>query len=153
MRALTFLVVAGSVMACTSPVEEATLELGTGSWRFESLADGTELELIRGSQGGWHVWISVRTRGVDDRSTITTSVGPADESRPAVETTVIASLDPESGQGHRDFVGYAQVIDEPSCMVGEMLRIEASIEVDGQVARSERYIVPLGGTYPPPACE
>lgn len=145
------------LLGCATDVQEvdhpASLELGAGSWRFESLTDGQELELIRGAQGGWHVWISVRTRGLDDEPLITLALQPEDESREPVETVVRANLDPPNDEGYRDLVGHTQIVDEPSCMVGEMMHLEARVEVEGQVLTSDRYFVVQGGAYPPPACE
>lgn len=151
------LTVSVMLSGCATDVQEvdhpASLELGAGSWRFETLADGQELELVRGAQGGWHVWISVRTRGLDDEPLITLALQPENESREPVETTVRANLDPEDDEGYRDLVGHTQIIDEPSCMVGEMMHLEARVEVDGETLTSDRYFTVLGGTYPPPSCE
>lgn len=36
------------------------VDLGTGRSAFEALPDESELELISGPQGGWHVWVSTR---------------------------------------------------------------------------------------------
>lgn len=144
-----------SVAACAGDTvgeRGASLELGTGSWRFEPLEDGQELELVRGAQGGWHVWLSVRTRGLADRSVLTLTMQPADESRPARSATVTMALDPANDEGFRDFVGYTGILDDPSCLVGEMMRVEAVAEVDGERLVSERYFVPTGGSYPPPPC-
>ncbi len=129
-----------------------SLELGTGSWRFEPLEDGQELELVRGAQGGWHVWLSIRTRGLADRSVLTLSMQPADESRPPRSSTVTMVLDPADDEGFRDFVGYTGIVDDPSCLLGQMMRVEATAEVDGERLTTERYFVPMGGSYPPPPC-
>jgi len=42
----------------------ASVELGTGSVVFKSLAEGGNLELIQGEQGGIHTWASARFSGV-----------------------------------------------------------------------------------------
>lgn len=156
MKVVTILValLVGCATEVVDDVEHpASLELGAGSWRFEPLADGEELELIRGAQGGWHVWISLRTRGLGDDPVVTLSLQPEDESREPSVTHVRPNLDPEDDEGYRDLVGHTQIIDEPSCMVGEMMHLEASVEVDGEVLRSDRYFVVLGGAFPPPSCE
>ena len=155
-RALPALL-AAMLLGCATDVQEvdhpASLELGAGSWRFESLTDGQELELIRGAQGGWHVWISVRTRGLEEEPVITFRLQPEDESREPMETVVRANLDPEDDEGYRDLVGHTQIVDEPSCMVGEMMHLEVSAEVAGEVLTSDRYFMVLGGAFPPPSCE
>ncbi len=154
MRGLGSAVLA-TLVACAPQVngEGASLELGTGSWRFEPITDGQELELVRGAQGGWHLWLSVRTRGLDDRTPLRITMQPADESLPPRMATATMVLDPPNADGFRDFVGFASVVEDPGCRVGELMRIEASAEVDGEVLVTERYVVPLGGTYPPPPCE
>ncbi len=146
-----------SLAGCATDVQDvdhpASVELGAGSWRFETITDGQELELIRGAQGGWHVWISVRTRGMVEQPVIAFELQPADESRAPVETIVRANLDPENVDGYRDLIGHTQIVDEPSCMVGELMRLEARVEVDGEVLTSERYFTVNGGAFPPPSCE
>ena len=49
---------------CTS--EPATLELGTGSDTFETLADGQQLTMVHGPQGGWHMLGSGRVTNTRD---------------------------------------------------------------------------------------
>lgn len=41
------------------------LVLGTGETAFVEVADGGELELIHGPQGGWHVIVAARLSGFD----------------------------------------------------------------------------------------
>jgi hypothetical protein len=44
-----------------------TVEIGTGQYTHEALADGDPVTIVNGPQGGWHVWTS-------GRLTATTSV-------------------------------------------------------------------------------
>jgi hypothetical protein len=44
--------------------EGAWAEVGVGSEEFLPLADGTVLQVERGSQGGMHIWVSARTYGI-----------------------------------------------------------------------------------------
>lgn len=141
--------------ASTSPGEEPALELGTGSWRFEPLEDGQEVELVRGAQGGWHVWLSVRVRGMSaDAPRMRLTMQPADESRAPQSTEVVLPFDPPGEDGWRKLIGYTGVVHDPSCLVGQLLRIELSIPLeDGRMLREERDVLVRGGTYPPPPCE
>lgn len=154
---LPVLLALGLAVGCADapPDEEAALELGTGSWRFEPLEDGQEVELVRGAQGGWHVWMSLRVRGMaGEPPPIRLTMQPADESRPIEETEVALPFDPPREDGWRQLVGYTGVVDDPSCAVGELMRIGVSMPMDdGEVMRSERDVVVMGGAYPPPACE
>lgn len=47
------------------PQAEPTLEIGTGLKEFLPLQDGDPLPLIRGSQGGVHLELALRARGID----------------------------------------------------------------------------------------
>lgn len=142
---------------CASEVvpEEASLELGTGTWRFEPVADGDAVPLIRGAQGGWHVWVAVRTNGMErDRGSLSIALSPADESRPPRETTLGVTLDPPDAEGRRVYLGWPAILDDPSCAVGELLRIEATFtDATGRRVTVERDVMVTGGDDPPPPCE
>lgn len=152
MRWVLSLLALSAIAGCAGDIGDASLSLGTGSWRYEPLEDGQTVELVRGAQGGWHVWLSVRTQGVDDRQVVRARVQPADESRPPTVDDMRVSLDPPNDDGSRDLIGYPLVIEEPSCLVGEMIRIEVETEVGGATVRTDRYVRVDGGTYPPDPC-
>ena len=150
--------IAGLAFGCAAPPiaeeEAAALEVGTGSWRFEALADGQEVELIRGAQGGWHVWVSFRVRGVPmERPPIRLTLEPADGSRPPQEVFLELPFEDAGEDGWRKRIGYTGIVNDPSCLVGELLRVSAELEVDGEVLHSERDVMVMGGAYPPPPCE
>ena len=152
---LLALTVSAGCAAETADDADRALELGTGSWRFEPVEDGQEVELIRGAQGGWHVWVALRTTGVDDdQLPMVLEVQPADDSRPAQITEVPIRLDPPDDEGRRKLVGWPAILEDPSCLIGEMIRVEArlSMQDDGTELVAERYLVPSGGAYPPPPC-
>jgi hypothetical protein len=146
-----------SLTACGDAATEdvPSLELGTGSYRFEPLEDGQPVELVRGAQGGWHIWLSMRLRGVDlARPTIRLTMQPADESPAPQEVEVSLLFDPPDDNGYRELIGYTGIVQDPACLVGELVRVEAALTMDdGEVLRSEREVMVLGGAYPPPACE
>ena len=55
----------GPAADCTAAGRDpASVELGTGSVVFKALAEGGNLELIQGEQGGIHTWASARFTGV-----------------------------------------------------------------------------------------
>ena len=139
---------------CSAAVEPAAeLELGTGTWRFESLEDGQSLDMIRGAQGGWHVWVSVRVSSVDvDEARLTLTLEPADESDTPDITEVDVRFDPPDDQGRRVFLGWPAIVSDASCRMDELLRVEARVNVGDRVLESERYITPAGGAFPPPPC-
>lgn len=133
---------------------DASLELGTGTARFMPVEDGDELPMIKGAQGGWHVWVSVRATG------LSTGVGsveiehqPADESEPAQVFRVGTMFDPPDAEGRRASLGWTAIFVDPSCSVGRLHRIRATVTTaTGERVSAERMIVPTAGDYPPPAC-
>ncbi|MCA9600875.1 MAG: hypothetical protein KC417_02555 [Myxococcales bacterium] len=133
---------------------EAGLELGTGSWRFEAIDDGAELPLIRGAQGGWHVWLSFASTGMATATgllVIETQV--ADESRSAKRTQVDVSFDPAGSDGRRKYVGWPEIFPDPGCFVGQLVRVDASfVDEEGTRVSDERYFTVLGGDDPPDGC-
>ena len=55
----------GPAADCAAAARDvASVELGTGSVVYKSLAQGGDLELIQGEQGGIHAWASARFTGV-----------------------------------------------------------------------------------------
>jgi hypothetical protein len=144
-----------AVAACTSetaPSEaERAVELGTGVSRFEPVVDGVEVPLIAGSQGGHHVWISIRAQRLDsNRASVRIASGPADESREQVVTLVNGRFDPPDADGRRAMIGWPEMLPDAGCLVGELLRVDVSVDVGGQYTTDEREILVGAGDSPPP---
>jgi hypothetical protein len=61
-----------------SPADDGvpSIEVGTGLAGFQPIPPGADLEVIYGSQGGYHVWLSVR--GVAEGETATVAFGLVD---------------------------------------------------------------------------
>lgn len=162
MRALATLLVgaAGLIAGCAgAPVdpgepEEARLELGTGTWRFEPVEDGAELPMIHGAQGGWHVWVAIRTAGMDARvGSLVVELQPADESAPAQVTSLGVQLDPPDAEGRRSYLGWPAILPSPACSVGTMQRLRATFtSSSGERVSAERYLIAGPGDDPPGAC-
>jgi hypothetical protein len=148
-----------ALTACAStpaPVEEgeARLEVGTGTWRFEPLEDGQEVPMVRGAQGGWHVWVSVRAEHLQaSTGRLEIEVQPADESAPPESASVGVQFDPPDADGMRSYLGWPAILSSPSCAVGETLRVHVTLTTSaGQQISAERYLVPAPGDFPPPPC-
>lgn len=60
-RALLAVAVLG-LAACPEPYPPAN-EVGTGT-EFEPIAPGAQVRMVCGPQGGQHIWVSVRVRGM-----------------------------------------------------------------------------------------
>jgi hypothetical protein len=141
------------VGGCAGTVEEVhEFDVGTGSWRFEALEDGAPVSLVRGAQGGWHVWVSVRAKGVQDGDVLVLETQPADESRPPQIVELTPNFDPENSSGYRNYVGWPAILDNPECLVGELLRIRATLTMGGEEFTAEHDVMVMPGADPPGAC-
>ncbi len=147
------------VLACgeaapAHPTGPATFELGTGSWRFEPLVDGQDVELVHGAQGGWHMWISLRVTGAEvDHAKVHLTMESSDARLAPQEATVELPFDAPDEHGARKLIGYTGIVNDPSCWVDALVRVEASLTSDdGKVLSDEREVMLRGGVYPPPPC-
>jgi hypothetical protein len=130
------------------------LELGTGTYAFVPVTDGQTLPLIHGAQGGWHFWVAVRVTGSSASSgSLTLETQPADESSPARIATIGVHFDPPDATGGRSFLGLQDIMSDPSCAVGTLIRVRATVTLpDGTRVSDERHVVPGPGDSPPPPC-
>lgn len=137
-----------------TPPGEPEVELGTGSWRFEALADDDEVALVRGSQGGWHVWLSVRAYGVDTRDvTLTIETQPEDESRPPDRVEVDVRVSDVDDEGMRSLLGWPAIVPSPECLVGQRMRLSVTLRTsEGMELTDERILQIAPGADPPPPC-
>ncbi|HEY8428812.1 MAG TPA: hypothetical protein VIL20_10575 [Sandaracinaceae bacterium] len=154
-RGPVILLAAALATGCAAASESgARLELGTGTIRFEPVEDGATLPLIRGAQGGWHVWIAVRAEGLEsDGGMLSIEHQPADESAPPVAATLGVRFDPPDAEGRRSYLGWPAILADPSCAVGELLRVRATLTTpDGMQLADERHVLVGPGEHPPPPC-
>lgn len=130
------------------------VELGTGTWQFEPVTDGETIPLVHGAQGGWHFWVAARVTGTSAESgSLTIERQPADESLPPSRATIGIHLDPPDAEGARNFLGYPEILSDPSCTVGVMTRVRLTLVLaDGTSASDERIVIPGPGDSPPPPC-
>lgn len=128
------------------------IELGTGTARFEPLVDGQTLAMVRGAQGGWHLWVSIRSYGLDaDAGRLTLRKGL--EGGTPDSDSVGVRFDPVRPDGSRDYLGWPAVLADPSCAVGNRIQLVAELVTStGQRLTDEVVIVADGGESPPPPC-
>lgn len=126
---------------------EGTVELGTGEWEFVPLADEDTVPLVFGVQGGYHVWTSFRAEGLDPEGVmLEIETQPGDESKPPELSRVPVDMQPNG-----ELVGWPAILSQPSCSLGQMLRIRVTLtDPRGVRATDERYVRPTTGTGPPP---
>ncbi|MFW6050062.1 MAG: hypothetical protein ACODAU_02740 [Myxococcota bacterium] len=130
----------------------AWLEVGGGEWQFEPLEDGQEVELVRGGQGGYHVWVSLRAGGVDPdnvRMSITTEILSLAGSESGSTLDRDLGSAPEPGTYH--YIGWPAVLPEPGCADGEEVEVRVTItDRHGTQVGDRRTVVPLASITPPP---
>lgn len=128
------------------------LELGSGEVAFEAVQQGDHLQLHAGSQGGYHVWLSIRARGFkSDKLRFVLDVVPSAPAPPAhtdtpIRFTPVGAADggapsPDAG-GPLEFIGWPARVLAPECAVGKTLRL--SVQLDdglGQTAKGELEVV------------
>lgn len=54
--------------------DDGVLEIGTGELEYEPLADGADLEMVNGPQGGWHLLTAVHSLNTRDVVTVNAQV-------------------------------------------------------------------------------
>jgi hypothetical protein len=136
------------------------VELGTGESEFEPLVDGQVVPLIAGSQGGYHVWVSVRAggfRGPRLRMTITTEVVSAEAGATLGERTSELELGfDRTDDGALEFVGWPGVLDTTSCPLDGTVRLAVTLAEGTRVSTSEEKHVEVDGSAAfrlPPSCD
>lgn len=154
--------------ACMGPRGASTVvTLGTGITDFRTLTDGQDLDFEAGPQGGHHVWVTLRARGVLQAETLTTysATDITDGSAPRVliTRTVPFVLDQDEG-GFCVLTGVRLQLDEDptvaiASLVGHRIELRVSIrDANGRAAQDTRTItlrappdtIADGGSSPPP---
>ena len=150
----TIVALAGCAAASADRVPtEAELELGTGTARFVPLADGDEVAMVRGAQGGWHLWISARATGMGAMGSLEIAHGPADGSTPPEVTRAGVTFDPADAEGRRTTLGWQAILSDPPCSVGRLHRVRITVTTSsGERVSAERDVMPTAGDHPPAAC-
>jgi hypothetical protein len=122
--------------ACGSDAPDGPAEatVGTGSDAFVPLADGDDVMIVQGPQGGFHVFASVRVRGLEPGN-------PEDLGDPDNPTTVFQAFEGDA-RVDLDASTYTQGLDATGEdglyeMVGRLLilDIQAAAELDGATLR------------------
>lgn len=128
----------------------AELELGSGEASFEPARAGEHLRLYAGTQGGHHIWLSVRVRGFESEQVrMILDVVPAEPAPPARTDVKLHFTPVADDEGLREFVGFPARVLEPACAAGKPVRLSVQLEDgDGQHVAGELEVVadapPLG---------
>jgi hypothetical protein len=122
----------------TSEPEAAWIAVGSGLENFAPLAEGDEIELVHGPQGGWHVDLAARFRGLSpDGLLLTFRVwDPAHTAQLAYPTkSAINEADARAGNDGYEHAGHRVIfaIAEPSEIVDHDALVEVEAIGDGTV--------------------
>ncbi|HEY8073700.1 MAG TPA: hypothetical protein VIF62_06320 [Labilithrix sp.] len=108
------------------------VQIGGGESEFADEADGAEVELVHGPQGGWHVWTSVRVTPAVAELTVDLSANVEGETDPAGPASGWAA----NRMTSHDYVevdGLKAYVTSPDAVVGRTLVIHAdAVTPDGQ---------------------
>ena len=109
---------------------EATLQLGSGEASFEPAEPGEERTLYAGTQGGHHLWLSMRVRGLGpDHVRMVLDVVPAPPAAPAhtdIELRFMERSDPDDDLPF-EFVGWPARVLNPECAVGQPVQLRVQL--------------------------
>ena len=118
----------------------ATVQIGTGESQFEALDNAQEVTMVRGVQGGYHVWMSLKAQGLDAAKVwvdVDTQVqGQSYESR------VVTSLEQDQ-DGNAVLVGHPVILDDPQAADGNTLALHVRVtDLHGVAADAAVDIMP-----------
>ncbi len=130
------------------------LEIGTGTYRFEAVPEGGAVPLVYGAQGGWHLWLAVRVRGLDDDAgSFEVTHFPLDDPDASARVSHGIRLDPPNAEGWRAYVGWPAILRDPACAVDGLYRLEVTFRpASGGRLIAARDVVIAAGDRPPPPC-
>lgn len=131
--------------------EAPSVLVGTGEWQYEPLAAGQRVQLAAGSQGGYHVWVSLRAQGFASerlRMELELVSDAAPLARSDLELPFAPVPAASAGEdGWVERVGFPAQLLEPWCAVERPLLVRVTLsDREGQSASAELTVVP---TAPP----
>lgn len=118
------------------------LELGAGQSEFAPLAPRQDVPLVAGTQGGHHVYVSLRAHGVaPDGVTLHVRAAPVETGAPRQRSTRAMDLVGEGGVYRA--IGVPVVLSTPECFQDRVIRVEVEIEdAHGVLVHDAREVVP-----------
>lgn len=138
---------------------EVAVELGTGEAEFERIVGEPRLEMAAGSQGGFHVWVSLMASGFEDETLdialVTEVEGVADstlEMRHNLDGRFVTN---DAGDVFWIKAGYPGQVRDAECAHGKRVRLHVTLKDPvGREATDERYCsVALDEQYRDDDCE
>ena len=122
------------------------VEIGTGVTEFVEVADGADVELVNGPQGGWHVDVAMRLYSVDPQELTMRIEGYDAATDMAIGVPIERTLTERRVQREGDHwlrVGDQLIfaIEAPEEVVGSDVRIEARIVTPEGVSAEAQKVV------------
>lgn len=115
-----------------------TLELGTGEGRYSTFEDGETLDLVTGCQGAQHVWIALRTTGLERRGVIIDTALRRVRDDVEVSTPLIVRVTLDDAGGEiGEIAGLTLVVPEPDEALEEDLRLSATVTDQDDLSASD----------------
>jgi len=145
IRWVALLCLVGGCAADADPhAGPAWLEVGGGEMRFEPLADGAEMTLAAGAQGGWHLWLAVHAGGMrPGAAELRVRMEPEGWEGPLQERWWQVPLEAVPGEAFCEHVGAAAVLSPAECLVDRPLRLDVTVSSgDGRSATDTVVVVP-----------
>lgn len=126
-----------------------TLLLGEGEREFRAIEDGDTLELARGCQGSQHVWLTLRSEGMDPRGMIVELqlLRERDDFDVSGAFRLRLSFTPDTSGDFSQLTGLTLQVPVPEEALEEELVLRGRIEDrDGIEAHAERRVRIAWGT-------
>lgn len=151
-RAVGALMLALSLACCGDDAQPrppaVELLLGSGEASFEPASSGDTLTLYAGTQGGHHVWLSMRMRGFDTESVrMILDVIPEPPAPPAhteVALRFTQRADSADDGLPYEFAGWPARVLAPECAVGKKVLLRVQLLDDAGHALSQELDVVAG---------
>lgn len=125
-----------------APPTAFDVEVGTGMSDYQPIADGAEVDLVRGVQGGWHLWTAFRVRGAALRDVRGNLFARFDNGTSAGDASAIAILLGARADGEQTYSGMRDFIYDGNQARGRtiVLRVEV-VGSDGRHGAGERTVL------------
>lgn len=125
------------------PRAPGALRLGEGESEFRAIEDGDTLLVARGCQGSQHVWISLRSEGLDPRRVAVqlTLAVQSDGTPVALSLDTQLSFTPDPSGGFAQLTGVTLQVPLPEDAIGQDLVLRGRLEDRaGVTATAERRV-------------
>jgi hypothetical protein len=131
---------------CKPPDQAPIVDVGEGQADYLPVNDGDVLQVEAGPQGGYHVWLALRMKGLHQSSSITTVTGQIpDLGYDVAPFSVVFSFSPTDG-GYCKIYGLRFRLDDPThpvaMLLGHPLDITITVkDTDGSIGTGQKHVV------------